>query len=113
MFDVYIQIVKDSEPELVRGVDIQFVKDIQPGDYVKFRGAEYKVEKKVFDLDDLDFYIYTEFKISDYHEALLRGQKLMAIKLYKESHGCSLMDAKQFIDALAASLKKSGISSNP
>jgi len=39
-------------------------------------------------------------------EALFEGRKIEAIKLYRELAGVGLKDAKQFIDALEARLKR-------
>ena len=41
-------------------------------------------------------------------EALASGKKILAIKIYRESTGRSLREAKDFIEALAPKLAESG-----
>ena len=42
--------------------------------------------------------------VADMTEALERGRKLQAIRIYRDSTGKSLMEAKEFVDQLIPSL---------
>lgn len=47
-----------------------------------------------------------EDDLSPVANALYRGQKIEAIKLYRESHNCGLKEAKDAVEELEAGLRK-------
>lgn len=112
MNNVYL-VIENSEPELL-SVDFNFFNQARPGDCVKVKEAYYEIETKIYDPQEMDLYIKVdnqqflvrEKKEKSYYIDLInRGEKIQAVKEYKNEVGCSLREAKNFIDNLQLVMK--------
>ena len=106
MNNVYL-VIENSEPELL-SVDFNFFNQARPGDCVKVKEVYYEIETKIYDPQEMDLYIKVDNQQwlignkskSYYIDLIKKGQKLQAVKEYKDEFGCGLKEAKDFIDNL-------------